>query len=250
MIPLNNNGASTGSLLTTGDPGSGDRWLREAWQATSQGLGLSPRIRQKLNIEPLLKDLDEERLDRLIQPLALTRPAVISRQLRESGGAAFLFSDPSQAAIASWGVDHQVISMLQENLKAVSALLKAYRKGELENLQAVLRALPVLAMSAVVPGGDKLREDLAYLLGILPQDTGGLIKAYAAAALLGDPVRIYAIDHRILTDPTWSEWVHSFLGEGKAIIRLSRPVTHWEFAAPSEVENYLNQVCEWLFRKE
>lgn len=97
------------------------------------------------------------------------------------------------------------------------------------NSQAILRALPVLAMSAFVPGCKVLRHDLATILGDLPDDVPRLIKSYQTAALSGDNSIVTAVDNRILTDSTWSTWVKIFLQEGSDIIKLCRPITCWEF---------------------
>jgi hypothetical protein len=106
-------------------------WLPETFEAVSQGIGLGPHLRRKMNPEPVLSHLDEQRLDRIVQPLALHRPAEVSQQLIQIGGPEVLFSDPAQQAIAIWGKSYQTVPILREAMQSVSTLLKAHRKGEL-----------------------------------------------------------------------------------------------------------------------
>ncbi len=204
---------------------------------------------RRTNPELILTHIDEQRLSLLVEPLALTRPSEVSRQLETLGGPEVLFSDPAQVAIASWVKAHQALPILREMAQAVSSLLKAYQKGDMANSQAVLRALPVLYMCAFVSGGEGLRQDLADILGCSSPHVPGLIRSYKIAAILADHSRVGEVDRRIRCDSMWSSWVQLFLQEGNAIIRLSRPVTHWEFR--SEVTGgSLNSIREWLFRKE
>ena len=217
-----------------------EEWLPEVFESASQGLGLSPQLRRRINPEPVLIHLDEPRLGRMVQPLVLPRPATVSRQLVQLGGPEVLVSDPAQVAIASWGKTDQ----------AVSTLLKAHHKGELANPQVVLRALPVLSLCNFFPEEEVFRNDLASILGCASPDVPSLIRSYKIAALLADNPRVSAIDQRILSDPIWSVWAQGFLQEGNAIIKLSRPVTQWEFSQSEIDDSSLSSICQWLFRKE
>jgi len=227
-----------------------EQWLPKVFESTSKGLGLSPQLRRRINPEPILIHLDEPLLYRMVQPLVLTRPATVSRQLVQLGGPEVLVSDPAQVAIASWGKTYQAVPILREVMQAVSSLLKAHQKGELANPQVVLRALPVLSMCNFFPEEEVFRNDLASILGCASPDVPGLIRSYKTAALLADNPRVSAIDRRILSDPIWSVWVQGFIQEGNAIIKLSRPVTQWEFSQSEVDDSSLSSICQWLFRKE
>ena len=223
-------------------------WLPEAVSVAVRGLCLSPAMLHGMNCEQVLGHMDEARLSRLVEPLPLCRPAEVARQLEKGGGPGVLFSQAVQTAIASWSTIYQAVRVLRELSKTVPALLRAYRQGQLTNSQAVLRILPVLAMSRFVSGSEALRADLAAILKGSTQDTPGLIKSFRTAALSGD-IAVLTIDRRIQSDPVWSGWVQVFLREEKDLCRLSKPVTHWEFPDTQIAEGNDSSICRWLFRR-
>ena len=223
-------------------------WLPEAFPATVQGLCLSPAMLHRMNCEQVLGHLDEARLSRLVEPLPLSRPAEVARQLEKAGGPMVLFSQASQTAIASWSMINQAVRVLRELSKTVLALLRAYRQGHLTSSQAVLRALPVLAMTRFVPGSEMLRADLAAILKGSAEDAPGLIKSFRTMALSGD-IAVLEIDRRIQLDPIWSGWVQVFLREGRDLCRPPRPVTLWEFPESEIAERNGSSICRWLFRR-
>ena len=227
---------------------NGNWWLPEAVSATAQGLCLSPAILRGMNCERVLCHFDEARLSRLVEPLPLCRPAEVARQLEKAGGPRVLFSQAAQTVIASWSTIHQAVRVLRELSKTILALLRAYRQGHLTNSQAVLRALPVLAMSRFVPGSETLGADLAAILKGSAEDAPGLIKSFRTAALSGD-IAVLTIDRRVQSDPVWSGWVQVFLREEKDLCRLSKPVTHWEFPESQIAERNGSSICCWLFRR-
>jgi hypothetical protein len=223
-------------------------WLPEAVSATERGLCLSPAMLHRMNYEQVLVHMDEARLSRLVEPLPLCRPAEVARQLEKAGGPRVLFSQVAQTAIASWNTIYQAVRVLRELSKTVLALLRAYRQGQLANSHAVLRALPVLAMSRVVLGSEAIRADLAVILKGFAEDAPGLIKSFRTAALSGD-IAVLEIDRRIQADPVWSGWVQVFLREGRDLCQPSRPVTHWEFLESQIAERNGSNICGWLFRR-
>lgn len=223
-------------------------WLPEAFPATVQGLCLSAAMLHGMNCEQVLGHMDEARLSRLVEPLPLYRPAEVARQLENAGGPRVLFSQSAQTAIAAWSTIYQAVRVLRELSKTVLALLRAYRQGQLTNSQAVLRILPVLAMSRFVPGSEALRADLAAILKGSAEDAPGLIKSFRTVALSGD-IAVLAIDRRIQLDPVWSGWVQIFLREGRDLYRPPRPVTHWEFPESEIAERNGSSICRWLFRR-
>ncbi len=223
-------------------------WLPEAVSATVHGLCLSPAMLHRMNYKQVLGHMDEARLSRLVEPLMLSSPAEVARQLEKAGGPQVLFSQVAQTAIASWSTIHRAVRVLRELSKTVLALLRAYRQGQLTNPQAVLRSLPVVVMSRFVPGSETLRADLAAILKGSAEDTPGLIKSFREAALSGDST-VLAIDRRIQSDPVWSGWVQVFLREGEDLCRASRPVTHWEFPESQIAERNTSGICRWLFRR-
>lgn len=127
-------------------------WILEAFSAARQGLGLSSSIFRKADYELVLTDMDEVRLSRLVQPLPLSSPSKVGKQIEEAGGIQALFSPAAKAAIAVWGTRHRAVQILRELSKTVSVLLRAYQQGQLNNAAAILRTLPVIAMSAFTPG--------------------------------------------------------------------------------------------------
>ncbi len=202
----------------------------------------------RMNYEQVLGQMDEARLSRLVEPLPLSSPAEVARQLEKAGGPQVLFSQAAQTAISSWNTIYQAVRVLRELSKAIPALLRAYRQGQLVNSGAVLRILPVLAMSRFVPGSEALRDDLAAILKGSAENAPGLIKSFRTAALSGDTA-ILAIDRRIQADAVWSGWVRIFLREGRDLCRPSRPVTHWEFPESEIAERNGSSICGWLFRR-
>ncbi len=202
----------------------------------------------RMNYEQVLGQMDEARLSRLVEPLPLSSPAEVARQLEKAGGPRVLFSQAAQTAIASWNTIYQAVRVLRELSKAIPALLRAYRQGQLVNSGAVLRILPVLAMSRFVPGSEAIRADLAAILKGSAEDAPGLINSFRTAALSGDTA-ILAIDRRIQADPVWSGWVQIFLREERDLCRPSRPVTHWEFPESQIAERNGSSICSWLFRR-
>jgi hypothetical protein len=201
-----------------------------------------------MNYEQVLGQMDEARLSRLVEPLPLSSPAEVARQLEKDGGPGVLFSQAAQTAIASWNTIYQAVRVLRELSKAVPALLRAYRQGQLVNSGAVLRILPILAISRFVPGSEALRDDFAAILKGSAEDAPGLIKSFRTAALSGD-VAVLTIDQRIQADPVWSSWVQVFLREGRDLCRPPRPVTHWEFPDTQIAEGNGSSICRWLFRR-
>jgi hypothetical protein len=223
-------------------------WLPEAFSPAVRGLCLSQAMLHKMNYEQVLAHVDEARLSRLVEPLPLSRPSEVARQVEKAGGPQTLFSQTAQTAIASWGTVYQATWILRELSKTALALLRAYRQEQLANSHAVLRILPVLTMSRFVPGSETLRADFAAILKSSAEDTTGLIRSFRAAALSGD-VAVLAIDQRIQADPVWSGWVQVFLKEGRGLCRLSQPVTHWEFPNTQITERNGSGICGWLFRR-
>ena len=223
-------------------------WLPEAFSATVRGLCLSPAMIRRMNYEQVLSHVDEARLSRLVEPLPLSRPSEVARQIEKAGGPNVLFSQATQTAVASWSTIYQAVRVLRELSKTVMVLLRAYRRGQLTNPHRVLRILPVLAMIRFIPGSEALRADLAAIMRGSAENTRGLIKSFRTAALSGD-VAVLAIDRRIQSDPVWSGWVQIFLREGRDLCRLSRPVTHWEFPESQIAERNGSSVCRWLFRR-
>lgn len=223
-------------------------WLPEAFPATVRGLCLSPAMLHRMNYEQVLGQMDEARLSRLVEPLPLSSPAEVARQLEKAGGPGVLFSQAVQTAIASWNTIYQAVRVLRELSKAVPALLRAYRQGQLVNSGAVLRILSVLAMSRFVPGSEAIRADLAVILKGSAEDAPGLIRSFRMAALSGD-IAVLAIDRRIQSDPVWSGWVQIFLREERDLCRPPRPVTHWEFPDTQIAERNGSNICGWLFRR-
>jgi len=223
-------------------------WLPEAVSATVRGLCLSPAMLHGMNYEQVLGHMDGARLSRLVEPLPLSSPAEVARQLEKAGGPRVLFSQAAQTAIASWSTIYQTVRVLRELSKTVMALLRAYRRGQLANSHAVLRILPVLAMSRFVPGSETLRDDFAAILKGSAEDAPGLIKSFRTAALSGDTA-VLEIDRRIQADPVWSGWVQVFLIEGRDLCRPPRPVTHWEFPDTQIADRNGSSICGWLFRR-
>ena len=201
-----------------------------------------------MNCDQVLGHLDETRLFRLVEPLPLSRPAEVARQIEQAGGTPVLFSQAAQTAIASWGTIYQAVRVLRELSKTVLALLRACRRGQLADSQAVLRILPVLAMSRFVPGSETLRADLAAILKGSEEDAPRLIKSFRTAALSGD-IAVLAIDQRIQSDPVWSSWAQTFLREGRDLNQPPRPVTHWEFPETQIEAGNGSSICSWLFRR-
>jgi hypothetical protein len=78
-------------------------WLPKAFWAATQGLRLSLVMLHKMNYEQVLAHVGDARLSRLVEPLPLSRPSEVARQLEKAGGIQVLFSQAAQAAIASWG---------------------------------------------------------------------------------------------------------------------------------------------------
>jgi hypothetical protein len=202
----------------------------------------------RMNYEQVLGHIDEARLSRLVEPLPLSRPEEVARQIEKAGGPGVLFSQAAQTAIASWGTIYQAVRVLRELSKTVLVLQRAYRQGQLTNSHATLRTLPVLVMSRFVPGSEALRADLAAILKGSAEDTPGLIKSFRTAVLSRDTA-VLAIDQRIQADPVWSGWVQVFLREGRDLCRPPRPVTHWEFPDTQIVERNGSSICRWLFRR-
>ncbi len=202
----------------------------------------------KMNYEQVLSHMDEARLSRLVEPLPLCGATEVARQIEQAGGTRVLFAQVAQTAIASWGTIYQAVRVLRELSKTALALLRAYRRGQLTNSQAVLRVLPVLAISRFVPGSEALRADLAAILKGSAEDVPGLIKVFRTAALSGD-IAVLAIDQRIQSDPVWSGWVQAFLLAGRDLCQLSKPVTHWEFPETKIEDRNSSSVCRWLFRR-
>lgn len=228
--------------------GNDNWWLPKAFSATVRGLGLSPAMLHRMNYEDVLAHIDEARLSRLVEPLPLSSATEVARQIEKAGNPQVLFSQGAQTAIASWGTTYQAVRVLNELSRTVRALLRAYRQGQLLNSHAVLRILPVLAMSRFVPGNEALRTDLAAILKGSPQDGPGLIKNFRTAALSGD-IAVLAADQRIQADPVWSGWLQVFLKEGRDLCRPPRPVTHWEFPDTQIVDRNRSSICRWLFRR-
>ena len=224
-------------------------WLPEAFSATVRGLCLSPAMLHRMDYEQVLGRTDEARLSRLVEPLPLSSPAEVGRQLEKMGGPKVLFSQPAQTAIAYWNTIYQAVRVLRELSKTVLALLRAYRQEHLTNSHAVLRILPVLAMSRFVPGSEAIRTDLAAILKGSAEDVPDLIKSFRTAALSGDTA-VLAIDQRIQADPVWSGWMRVFLIEGRDLSRPLKPATLWEFSDTRISErNGSSSVCGWLFRR-
>jgi hypothetical protein len=151
-------------------------WLPEAFPATAQGLCLSPTMLHRMNCEQVLGHMDEAGLSRLVELLPLSSPAEVTRQIEKAGGTRVLFSQVAQTAIASWGTVYQAVRVLRELSKTILVLLRAYYQGQLSNSHAVLRILPVLAMSRFVLGSEILRSDFAAILKASAEDTSRLIK--------------------------------------------------------------------------
>ena len=213
-----------------------------------QGLRLSWAMQRRMNYEKVLNDMDEARLSRMVEPLPLYRPAEAASRIDQAGGPRVLFSPAAETTITYWSKIHQAVRVMRELSKTVLVLLRAYRQGQLSNSHAVLRILPVLAMSCFVPGSETLRADLAAILKGSTEDAAGLIKRFRAAALCGD-VAVLATDQRIQADPVWSGWVQAFVGEGRDLCGSSQPVTHWEFPDTQIAERNSSSICSWLFRR-
>jgi hypothetical protein len=223
-------------------------WLPEAFSTVVRGLCLNSSMIRRMNYEQVLAHMDEARLSCLAEPLTLPRPSEVASQLERAGGSQALFSRAAQVAIASWGTMYRAVQILHQLSKAVLVLLRAHRRGQLANGHAVLRALPVLSMSAFVPGSETLRKDLAAILGGSPEDVPALIKGFGIAALCGNEV-VTAIDRRIQADSVWSPWIQVFLKEGRDLVRLCRPATCWEFTESTIRKESANGIRRWLFRR-
>jgi len=236
------------SLLEVEVSENNNWWLPQAFPAAVQGLCLKPAMMRRVNCKQVLARMDEARLSRLAEPLALASPGEVARQIEKAGGPGVLFSQAAQAAILSWGALYQAVRVLNELSGTVTALLRAYRQGQLINPHTVLRILPVLAMSRFVPESEALRGDLAAILKSSPEDAPGLIKSFRTAALSGD-IAVLAVDRRIQADPVWSGWVEVFLKEGEDMCQPPRPVTHWEFPDTQIAERNSSSLCRWLFRR-
>jgi hypothetical protein len=223
-------------------------WLPEAFKSAVQGLSLSQAIVRRMDREQVLSQMDEATLCRLTEPLSLANPAEVAIQLEKAGGSRVLFSPEAQKSIADWNAMFQVAAILRELSKTVTDLMRAYRQEQLVNPEAVLRILPVLAMSHFIPGSDLIRNDLTAILKSSSEDTTGLIKGFREAALSGDTA-VVAIDQRIQADPVWSGWSQVFLREGRDLCQPPRPVTIWEFPDNEIVEGNGSSICGWLFRR-
>jgi hypothetical protein len=228
--------------------GHNNWWLPAAFSAAVQGLYLNPAMLHRMNYEQVLAHMDEARLFRLVEPLPLSRPSEVARQLEEAGGPQALFCTAAQAAIASWGTMHRAVQVLRELSRTISALLRAHRQGQLGDSHTVLRSLSVIAISGFVPGSGALRGDLAAILGGSPEDVPGLIKNFRIVALSSNEA-VTAIDQRIQADPVWSLWVQTFLKEGRDLVRLCRPSTCWEFPQSDLSEKNGRSISHWLFRR-
>jgi hypothetical protein len=196
-----------------------------------------------------MANMDEDRLSRLMGPLPLAKPSDVAHQLEQAGGTTILFTGAGQAAVQAWGAIHQAAQVLQELSKAVPGLLKAQRQSKLVNPRAVLRALPVLAMSAFLTEGEELRQDLSGIMGVDIEDVPALIRKYRKAAEAGQTDVVDAVDRRIRADALWGPWAQAFVKEGGELARPQETATHWEFPdSPISKENS-NGICHWLFRR-
>ena len=227
---------------------NGNSWLPEVFPAAVQGLCVSSAMQRRMNYEQVLGRMDEARLSRLLEPLSLASPAEVAQQIEKMGGPEVLFSQEAQAAIAYWSTMYQAVRVLNELSRTVMALLPAYRLGQLTNPHAVLRVLPVLAISRFVPWSEALWADVAAILKSSSEDVPGLIRSFRTAVLSGD-IAVLAVDQRIQADPIWSGWVQVFLREGRDLCRPPRPVTYWEFPDAQISERNGSSICGWLFRR-
>jgi hypothetical protein len=192
--------------------------------------------------------MDEARLSRMVEPLPLYRPAEAASRIDQAGGPRVLFSPAAETTITYWSKIHQAVRVMRELSKTVLVLLRAYRQGQLSNSHAVLRILPVLAMSCFVPGSEDATSRPSRYPKRLHRGCCGPDQEVPCGTLCGD-VAVLATDQRIQADPVWSGWVQAFVGEGRDLCGSSQPVTHWEFPDTQIAERNSSSICSWLFRR-
>jgi len=226
------------------------RWLREGLSATVQGLSLKPALLKEKALKRVLADVDDDALFQLAAPLSLTKPLKASEQLRQIGGPRFLTSDAGQAAIAAWGTAHGAAAVLNELWKTIGVVLAAYNRGVLADIHPALRALPVLAMSAFSAEGERLRQELAVVLGSQSWDTPALLRSYGRAVQLGNGAILAAVDRRIMADPSWGPWASGFARKGMELAKTPQAVSHWMFPeSPLPSTENTVTIRSWLFRR-
>jgi hypothetical protein len=206
-------------------------WLSGAVSATVNGLGLKSIIEQPLDYDQLLTLMDEAKLCGLIGPLPLSRPLEVFNQMEKSGGLQNLSSQKGQLAIASWGIRHRAVQVLQELSETTSMLMATHEHGQLKKSGIVLRSLAMLGMIAFIPGTDILRRDLATILKGSPENMPGLIKSFRNLALIGDDV-VVVVNQRVQNDSIWSTWTEHFLNVGIELETLHKVSNYPSIAEP------------------
>lgn len=222
----------------------------EALQPAVDVLQLGQTVIRRMKLSWLKDNLDDTKVERIIGPLPLEKPCEIGEQLEKIGGVGIFFSEPGNTEIKAWWATHELYDVLSDLGLAVAAILKAYPCGKLMvNLHMVTRALATLAMSAVMPGSELLRHDLADILGSGPEDGVSLIGQYRKIVLSGDMKVVVAIDQRIMSDSMWGPWAENFLDHCGEMLRPQKAITEWIFPETAALETNSDGIRQWLFRR-
>ena len=112
----------------------------------------------------------------------------------------------------------------------------------------VLRSLPVLAMSAVLPWSEELWRDISRILGARVQDTPDVLRCYRRALRRGDQETLLAVDARVCADPEWGGWARALPDLQEAALREFSD-TNRRVGAPGEASlkgEHRAEVLEFL----
>ena len=227
---------------------AGERCLNKCIRAVADGLQMGPGLRRKIWARGTEWVEDVERLTPLVEPLPLPDPCMVAQWLSDAGGCSLLAEEEAQAAVRAWGMANRTPEVLRGLGLAVSAAVGAYRDGTLSTPAAVLRSLPVLAVSAFLPWSEELWEDVSSVLGAGTHDTPDMLRCYRQAVRRGDEETLLAVDGRICSDPDWGLWACALPDLLRDAVRPRQVSTTWEFSDTDQTP--CNGILSWLFRRD
>lgn len=130
-----------------------------------------------------------------------------------------------QEGTSRWQPIHQVAPMILGLLRARDKVIALKQQGPLSmDPASFLQGLAVISFAPFVPGGQRMLDGLAGILGVSPDEPAELIDRYVTALADGDEGSLAAIKRCITEDAAWGAWSKRLLEISEALPFIPRAI--------------------------
>jgi hypothetical protein len=166
--------------------------------------------------------LGDTGIKQLAEPLGLKER--LEAALARAPDPGSLPDESWQKTIQRWEPASAVLPVTMKLLRACERIEALDRKGALAVDFSLIRGLAVIAYAPFAPGGNKLLNKLAVILGGDAAEPAVLLDRYITAVTEKETTALGDIDRTITENPAWRQWSEGILSSCKDFPFLPRVI--------------------------